>query len=156
MIMGIAAIIILSSLIAAIFPQVFSVAASIKGTTGDASERAATSATVINYDAPGPGRLQFDVLNSGRSSLPSSAINMSAVYLGNETVPSTLLKLDGQPGEHSWTYVICGAGDGVWGPGDTLTITAANPGYSYAPGAYRLKIVLGNGAICQHTFRING
>lgn len=155
MIMGIAAIIILASLITAIFPQVFSVAASIKGATGDASERAATSATVINYEAAAPGQLQFDVLNNGRSSLPSSAIDLSAVYLGNETAPSTLLKLDGQPGEHRWTYVIRGAGDGVWGPGDTLTITTANPGYSYGPGAYRLKIVLGNGAICQYMFKIN-
>jgi archaellum component FlaG (FlaF/FlaG flagellin family) len=153
-IIGIATLIIVSTLIAALFPQVFEMAGSVRSITGTANDRAGTSATVVNYDVPAADQLQFDVLNNGQSGIVASAINMSAVYLDNQSLPGNLLARGASTSSQYWDYVVTGDGDGEWEPGEMLEVVVVSPGYSIVPGDYQLKMLLYNGAAVQYGFTI--
>jgi archaellum component FlaG (FlaF/FlaG flagellin family) len=153
-IIGIATLIIVSTLVAALFPQVFEMAGSVKSITGTANDRLGTSATIVNYDLPAPDRLQFDVLNNGQSGIGTSAINMSVVYLNNQSMPGNLLVRGASTSAQYWDYVVTGDGDDQWGPGEMLEVRVVSPGYSFGPGDYKLKMLLYNGAVVQYRFTI--
>jgi archaellum component FlaG (FlaF/FlaG flagellin family) len=153
-IIGIATLIIVSTLIAALFPQVFEMAGSVKSITGTANDRLGTSATIVNYDLPAPDRLQFDVLNNGQSDIGTSAINMSGVYLDNQSLPGNLLARGVSTSVQYWDYVVDGDGDDQWEPGEMLFIGVVSPAYSFEPGDYKLKLLLYNGAVVQYGFTI--
>jgi archaellum component FlaG (FlaF/FlaG flagellin family) len=153
-IIGIATLIIVSALVATLFPQAFDLAGSIKSTTGEASDRLSVSATVVNYDLPAPGRLQFDVLNNGEASLGPSVINMTIAYLSNRSMPGNILSRDASPTAQYWDYAITGNGDGQWDPGEVLEVRVMSPAYSFAPGEYTFKMLLYNMAVVQYGFTI--
>jgi archaellum component FlaG (FlaF/FlaG flagellin family) len=153
-IIGIATLIIVSTLVATLFPQVFEMAGSVKSISGDANDRIGTSATVVNYDLPAPGRLQFDVLNNGQSGIGTSAINMSAVYLDNQSLPGNLLVRGASASAQYWNYVVSGDGDDEWEPGEMLEVQVVSPAYGFGPGDYKLKMLLYNGAAVQYGFTI--
>ena len=110
-IIGIAALIIVSTLIAALFPQVFQMAGFVSSVSGTANERLRTSATVVNYDIPASGRLQFDVLNNGEATLAPSAINLTVAYLYNHSMPAHMLAQGVSPTDQYWVYAVSGNGD---------------------------------------------
>jgi archaellum component FlaG (FlaF/FlaG flagellin family) len=153
-IIGIATLIIVSTLVATLFPQVFEIAGSVRSIAGIANDRVGTSATIVNYDVPAPDQLQFDVLNNGKSSLGTSAINLSAVYLDNQTMPGNLLARDASTSAQYWDYVVTGDGDDQWEPGEMLEVGVVSPVYSFGPGDYQLKMLLYNGAVVQYGFTI--
>jgi len=150
----IAALIITATLVATLFPQAFELAGSITSTSGGANDRIRTSATVVNYDIPTPGRLQFDVLNNGKMSLAPPAINMTVAYINNHTSPAGVLKQGVSPAEQYWDYTIAGDPDDKWDPGEVLEVSVVSPAYSFTPGDYRLKMLLYNGAVVQYSFTI--
>jgi archaellum component FlaG (FlaF/FlaG flagellin family) len=153
-IIGIATLIIVSTLVATLFPQVFEMAGLVRSTTGTVNDRIGTSVTVVNYDLPAPGQLQFDVLNNGQSSLATSVITMSAVYLDNHTMPGNLLARGVNTSVQYWDFVVTGDGDDQWEPGEMLEVHVVSPTYSFAPGDYKLKLLLYNGAVAQYGFTI--
>lgn len=115
-IIGIATLIIVSTLVATLFPQVFEMSGLVRSTTGTANDRMGTSVLVVNHDLQAPGRLQFDVLNNGQSEIGTSAIDMSAVYLDNQTLPGNLLVRGVDASAQYWEYAVTGDGDGEWDP----------------------------------------
>jgi archaellum component FlaG (FlaF/FlaG flagellin family) len=153
-IIGIATIIIVATLVATLLPQVFEMAGTVKSTAGTANDRMGTSVLVVNHDLQTPGRLQFDVLNNGRSEIGTSAIDMSAVYLDNQTLPGNLLARGVDASAQYWEYVVTGDGNGEWDPGEMLELTVVSPAYSFTPGDYKLKLLLYNGASEQYGFTI--
>jgi archaellum component FlaG (FlaF/FlaG flagellin family) len=153
-IIGIATLIIVATLVATLFPQVFEVAGRITSTTGTANDRLRTSATVVNFDNQTSGRLQFDVLNNGETSLAPSAINMTVAYLYNNTMPAGLLVRGVSPTAQYWEYTITGDIDQRWGPGEVLEVRVLSPAYSFTRGDYKLKMLLYNGAVVQYSFTI--
>jgi archaellum component FlaG (FlaF/FlaG flagellin family) len=153
-IIGIATLIIVATLIATLFPQVFEMAGLVRSTTGTVNDRVGTSVEVVNYDLQGPGRLQFDVLNNGHSDIGGSAIAMTAIYLDNQTRPGNLLVRGVDASAQYWDYVLTGDGDDQWEPGEMLEVNVVSPGYSFTPGDYKLKLLLYNGAVGQYGFTI--
>lgn len=153
-IVGIAGLIIVATLVATLFPQVFEAAGSITGTSGRALDRARTVGTVVNHDLPAPGALQFDVLNGGETSLSPATINMTVAYLDNETMPGHVVAPGATPAGQYWTYAISGGTDANWDPGEVLEVRVVSPSYGFAPGSYRLKLLLYNGAVVQYRFTI--
>jgi archaellum component FlaG (FlaF/FlaG flagellin family) len=153
-ILGIATLIIVAMLVAVLFPQVFEIAGSIKSTTGDANDRLSVSATVVNYDLPAPGQLQFDVLNNGQSSLAPAAINMTVAYLSNHTMPGNILSRGAGTTAQYWDYAVTGNGDDQWDPGEVLVVRVVSPTYSFTPGDYTFKMLLYNSAVVQYGFTI--
>lgn len=153
-IIGIATLIIVATLVATLLPQVFEMSGLVKSTTGSANDRIGTSVLVVNHDLPAPGRLQFDVLNNGQSEIGTPAIDMSAVYLDNQTLPGNLLVRGVDASAQYWEYVVTGDGDGEWDPGEMLELTVVSPAYSFVPGDYKLKLLLYNGAGEQYGFTI--
>jgi archaellum component FlaG (FlaF/FlaG flagellin family) len=153
-IIGIATLIIVTTLVATLFPQVFDLAGSIQSTTGRANDRLHTSATVVSHDRPAPGRLQFDVLNNGQSTLESSTINMTVAYLNNHSMPGNLLSRDASSTAQYWDYAVTGNGDDQWAPGEVLEVRVVSPACGFEPGDYKLKMLLYNGAVVQYGFTI--
>jgi archaellum component FlaG (FlaF/FlaG flagellin family) len=149
----IGALIVVSVLVASLFPGVFDAAGSVRSTTGSAEDRVATSATVINYEL-GPDTVRIDVLNNGKNSLPASTINLTVAYLGNVTAPVGLLMSGQDPDSPWWSYAISDVADENWDPGDTLVITVVSPRYDFAPGDYRFRLLLYNGASVEYRFNI--
>jgi archaellum component FlaG (FlaF/FlaG flagellin family) len=155
-IIGIATLIIVATLVAALFPQVFQMAGSIKTTAGTADDRLSVRATVVNYDLPAPGQLQFDVLNNGKASLGMPTINMTVVYLNNHSMPANILAAGTSSSAQYWDYALTGNGDGQWGPGEVLEVRVVSPAYNLEPGDYTFKMLLYNGAVVQYGFTIEG
>jgi archaellum component FlaG (FlaF/FlaG flagellin family) len=153
-IIGIATLIIVFTLVATLFPQVFEIAGSISSTTHFASERIDTSAIVINYDIPATNQLQFDVLNNGKSGIGSSLINKTVAYLYNHSMPGYLLTQEVNPSAQYWEYTVTGNGDDEWAPGEVLELRVISPAYSFEPGDYKFKLLLYNGAVVQYGFTI--
>lgn len=153
-IIGIATLIIVSTLVATLFPQVFEVAGFISSTSGSADDRLRTSATIVNYDIQASDRLQFDVLNNGQSSLGLSAIDMTVAYLYNHSMPAHLLVQGVAPTAQYWEYTVAGNGDDTWEPGEVLEVRVVSPAYSFEQGDYTLKMLLYNGAVVQYRFTI--
>jgi archaellum component FlaG (FlaF/FlaG flagellin family) len=153
-IIGIATLIIVSTLVATLFPQVFEMAGSVKSLAGDANDRVGTSATVVNYDLPAPGRLEFDVLNNGQASLGPSAINMTIVYLYNHSIPGQILARGASSADQYWDYAVTGNGDDQWDPGEVLEVRAISPAFDFRPGEYTFKMLLYNMAAVQFRFTI--
>lgn len=150
----IAAIIIVTMLIGALFPQIFGIAGSVTKSSGDANDRLGTSATVVNYDLQAPGMLEFDVLNNGRVSLSPYAINLTAVYLDNDTSSANLLAQGAAQPAECWDYTIAGDAGNAWAPGAVLQVRAYSPACPFAPGDYVLKMMLYDGATVQYSFTI--
>jgi archaellum component FlaG (FlaF/FlaG flagellin family) len=153
-IIGIAALIIVSTLVASLMPQIFQMAGSITSISGTADDRVRTGATIVNYDVPAPGRLQFDVLNNGKASMAPSRINMTVAYLYNQSMPAHLLVQGISSSAQYWEYAVTGNGDSQWEPGEVLEVSVISPGYDFAPGEYTLKMLLYNGAVVQYRFTI--
>jgi len=153
-IIGIAALIILSTLIAALLPQIFEAARSITSVGGDANDRIRTSAIVVNHDLPGAGLLKFDVLNNGKNGIGPSQINMTATYLNNDTAPDNLLPREASESSPYWYYTITGDADGSWDPNDVLDVYVVSPASGFASGEYQFRMLLNNGAVVQYRFTI--
>jgi len=153
-IIAVAALIILSALLAALFPQIFEVAGSITSVFGTANDRVKTSAVVVNYDQPAAGLLKFDVMNNGHSSMGAAQINQTVAYLNNDTAPMNNLQFGASEGSQYWSYTITGPADGSWDPDDVLEISVANPDGGFASGEYQFRMLLNNGAVVQYRFTI--
>lgn len=158
-IVAIAAIIIVTVLVSGLIPDIYSAAFNIKSTADDASDRVSTSALVTNYYLAAPGIVELDVLNNGKGSLSEPTVNLSVVYLGNGSLPSSLLPLGDRGTGQYWNYTNIGRDgsgdtDGHWDPGETLVISIVSPDYSFTPGEYRMKMILYNNALCQYGFRV--
>ena len=149
----IGALIVVSALIASLFPNVLSMAGSIRSSANDAGDRLATSATVINHDI-GQKTVRFDVLNNGKNSLPTSAINMTVAYLYNVATPGDRLTFGPDSDRPWWSYAISGDADGTWGPGDTLVVTVTSPNHDFTPGDYQFRMLLYNGARVEYRFNV--
>jgi len=158
-IVAIAAIIIVTVLISGLIPNIYTAAFGIQSTAAEAGDRVSTSVLVTNYYLAAPGIVELDMLNNGKGSLGESTINMSVVYLGNESMPSNRLTLGDSGAGQYWNYNnigrdIAGDTDGNWDPGETLVVSLVSPGYSFAPGEYEIKMILYNNALCQYRFRV--
>jgi hypothetical protein len=152
-ILMIGTLIIVSVLIASLFPGVFDAAGSIESSSDSAKDRVSTSATIINYDL-GPDTIRFDVLNNGKNSLPESLINLTVAYLGNATAPGGRLAFGEDPDQPWWSYAISGAADQSWDQRDTLVVTVTSPQYDFVPGDYKFRMLLYNGATVESRFNI--
>ena len=152
-VMVMATVIILAALLNAIFPYILSGADSIRSTGRDTDNRVATSLAFTNYEVVSPSGLRFDVLNTGRTQIAGTMINISTVYLGKENEPLSWLTFDVSESQTYWNYTVTGT-DGVWDQGETLVLQITNPTGTFAEGNYRLRLQLYNGAMSEEAFTV--
>ena len=146
----IVAVILAVTLIMALFPGITNAVLTFKSSSQDTGDQASTSVAFVNYEVVSPSLVRFDVLNTGRTAIPGPMIASTIVYADNATAPHTPIRYNASPG---WTYTLTGT-DANWDPGDTLTISVADPAGGFVAGDYDIKLILYNKATSEQEFRV--
>lgn len=90
--------------------------------------------------------------NVGLRDITHGELKLSEIYITSKSlhlvIPYSDVPLSGR-----WNYEILNDlnSDGVWGPGETV-VMSARPPYQLSSGTYKVKVVMSNGVTVEETF----
>ncbi|MCD6428737.1 MAG: hypothetical protein J7L12_03880 [Desulfurococcales archaeon] len=145
-ILVIAGVLMASAFAVAIISQAGAIDSAFKLASQNVLDKMKTSINIIYLTVNGSYFVAY-VKNVGQKSVSASELNMTDVYLGNDT--TLKLYVYGKAGTGIWNYTET-VNDGVWEPGETIVMRIYNS--TALEGPYYIKIVLPNGVSDEDTF----
>ena len=145
-ILVIAGVLMASIFAVAIISQAGAIDSAFKLASQNALDKMKTSIDIIYLTVNGSYFVAY-VKNVGQKSISASELNMTDVYLGNDT--TLKLYVYGRTGTDIWNYTET-VDDGVWEPGETIVMRIYNS--TALEGPYYIKVVLPNGVSDEDTF----
>ena len=145
-ILVIAGVIMASIFAAALISQTGAIDSAFKSASQNALNKMKTSIDIIYLTVNGSYFVAY-VKNVGQKEISASELNMTDVYLGNDT--TLKLYIYGESGTDIWNYTET-VSDGVWEPGETIVMKIYNS--TALEGPYYIKVVLPNGVSDEDTF----